>query len=221
MLDLKNIKKNFRFIDGDLLVLNDINLTIKKEKSIAIMGESGSGKSTLLNIIGLLDRNFEGHYNFDGYDIEKMSTENFDKFRHKNVGFIFQDFKLIDQLNVIDNVMMPLTYRRLGYKYANKRVEDILCKMGIEEMKKQFPKRLSGGQKQRVAIARALVTQPRLLIADEPTGALDTKTSHKIMNIIKTMTKDYGTTIVFVTHDPKIAEYAERIVYLRDGKLID
>lgn len=221
MLELINVTKGFKFISGNSTILNSISLLVNEGEILAIMGASGAGKSTLLNIIGMFDRNYQGNYFFKNTDTTKLSNQAFDNLRHEKIGFIFQDFKLIHTLNVFDNVMVPMMYKKMAHSETKKLVMNSLQRVGMLQYSKQFPKQLSGGQKQRVAIARALVTEPELLIADEPTGALDTKTSNLIMEIIKTSSKDAKTTVVIVTHDPRVSEQADRIVYLQDGELQD
>lgn len=221
ILHLSNVTKEYNFIDGKIKVLNNINFDVKEGETVAIMGESGAGKSTLLNIIGLLDDKFTGEYFFDTSIINQMDTNAVDQLRHNKIGFVFQDFKLIKQLNVLDNVMLPLTYKNIKYPQAKELSLKFLEMVGLKKLSRQSPQKLSGGQKQRVSIARAMVTKPDLLIADEPTGALDSTTSKEIMSTIKNLTHINNTTVTLVTHDPQIAKQADKIVTLKDGKIIN
>ena len=199
--------------------LNEVTMQVEQGEFVAIMGPSGCGKSTLLNILGTLDSPTSGSYFFEGKQVDKMSENQLTALRKGNLGFIFQSFNLIDELNVYENVELPLTY--LGFKASERRrmVEDILKRMNISHRAKHFPQQLSGGQQQRVAIARAVVTNPKLILADEPTGNLDSKNGAEVMNLLTELNKE-GTTIIMVTHSQHDASFAHRTVHLFDGSLV-
>lgn len=216
MIELKNIHKYYQMGDNRLHVLDDITLTVNKGEFVAIMGPSGSGKSTLINILGFLDSNYKGSYAFQGRRVDHLSDAEISKMRNETVGFVFQDFNLLESASILENVQLPLLYNGYRPKDTIPLVEEALRRVGLETKLHQLPKQLSGGQKQRVAIARALVNQPKFIIADEPTGALDSKTSATIMDIIKRL-NDEGVTIVMVTHDPTLVKYCTRVVSVVDG----
>ena len=187
---------------------------------INIMGPSGSGKSTLMNIIGLLDRPTKGTYLIDGVDINKLSSKELAKLRRDKIGFVFQNFNLLPRLNLSQNVEMPLIYKKLPMRKRKEKVLEVLKKVGLEDKIKNRPNRLSGGQVQRAAIARALINDPSIILADEPTGNLDTKTGAEIMNLLKELNRQ-GVTVVLVTHNPELSEYASKTIIVRDGKIIE
>jgi len=216
MIQLQNIEKVYRTKTIETVALNNVNLSIDKGEFLSIMGPSGCGKSTLLNIIGLLDEPSGGQVEIAGSDFKKHSDKQLAAFRNANIGFIFQSFHLINDLSVIDNVELPLIYRKSTAKQRRELAKEALTKVGLANRMKHFPSQLSGGQKQRVAIARALVNDPAIILADEPTGNLDTKTSIEIMEIFESI-QDNGNTVILVTHEPDIAEHAHRIIRLRDG----
>ncbi|MBZ6007089.1 MULTISPECIES: ABC transporter ATP-binding protein [Paraclostridium] len=220
-IELNNIQKYYGLGKNRLHVLKSLSLEIKHGDFVMIMGKSGSGKTTLLNILGFLDKFDEGEYIFDGKDVTNLTEVERSHFRNKNIGFIFQQFHLINNLNICQNIELPLLYdNKLGKKERLKRVENNLQMVGLLDKIKQFPNELSGGQQQRISIARALINDPQLIFADEPTGALDTNTSNEIMNILSSLNKQ-GKTIVMVTHDPDLKKYATKVVYLKDGVFIE
>lgn len=221
MIELKNINKSYIQGKNKYHVLHDINLKIEQGEFLAIMGQSGSGKSTLINIIGFLDDQFEGIYNYYEHPIHEYRRAQFSKLRNQNVGFVFQNFKLIQNITIADNVALPLLYAGAKRAFIKERVSEVLKAVGLAGYEKQLPKNLSGGQQQRVSIARAIVTAPKFLIADEPTGALDSKTSAEIMELFKHLNQDNQTTIIIVTHDPKVGAQADRLVHILDGHLTE
>ncbi len=219
MISIKNLNKSYKMGKNSLHVLKGINLEIADGEFVAIMGSSGSGKSTLLNIIGMLDEHDTGTYELDGFKIEKLNETKAANYRNKFLGFIFQSYNLINFKNVMENVALPLYYQKVKRSDRNKIAMGYLERVGLGPWAHHMPNELSGGQKQRVAIARALAAQPKLLLADEPTGALDTKTSHEVMHLIQEI-NDEGKTIIMVTHEDDIAQMCKRIVRLKDGVII-
>ncbi|MBL7111447.1 MAG: ABC transporter ATP-binding protein, partial [Bacteroidales bacterium] len=199
--------------------LNKVNLEVQSGEFVAIMGPSGCGKSTLLNIIGLLDNPTDGELLFDGIEVSKFKERQRTNLRKGNIGFVFQSFNLIDELTVYENVELPLLYMNVSSAERKKKVGDVLDRMKISHRKKHFPQQLSGGQQQRVAISRAVVTNPKLILADEPTGNLDSANGEEVMNLLTELNKE-GTTIIIVTHSPSDAEKAHRIVQLFDGHIV-
>ena len=220
MLDIKNLNKSYEMGDSSLHVLKGIDLFAKSGEMVAIMGSSGSGKSTLLNIIGILDEADSGDYVLDGVEIKDLNEKKAANYRNQFLGFVFQSFNLINYKNAMENVALPLYYQGLKRKERQEKAMFHLEKVGLAEWAKHLPSELSGGQKQRVAIARALASEPKLLLADEPTGALDTATSHDIMQFLQQL-NDEGKTILLVTHEEDIAKMCKRIVRLRDGVIIE
>ena len=219
MIQIENISKVFRTSEVETVALNHVNLDIKEGEFVAIMGPSGCGKSTLLNILGLLDNPTEGSYKLMGEEVAGLKEKERTRVRKGKLGFVFQSFNLIDELNVYENVELPLTY--LGIKATERRrmVEDMLRRMNISHRAKHFPQQLSGGQQQRVAIARAIVTNPRIILADEPTGNLDSTNGNEVMNLLKELNHD-GATVVMVTHSEENAREAERIIRMMDGYIL-
>ncbi|MEO2065891.1 MAG: ABC transporter ATP-binding protein [Desulfurobacteriaceae bacterium] len=225
LIELKDIRKVFKQGDLNVEVLKGINLKIEEGEFVAIMGPSGSGKSTLMYILGALDRPTEGKYFLKGIDVFSLSDYEISKLRAKFIGFVFQSFYLIPYLSVLDNVLVPVEYlpkedrkERFKGKSPERRAKELLERLGMEERLNFKPSELSGGQKQRVAIARALMNYPEVILADEPTGQLDSKSGKKVMEIFKELNRE-GKTIVLVTHDPTVASYADRIIKIRDGKV--
>lgn len=219
MIRTNKLTKVFRTEDIETLALNEVNFEVKKGEFAAIMGPSGCGKSTLLNIIGLLDNPSEGSYFFDGTDVAKYRESQRTNLRKGNIGFVFQSFNLIDELNVFENVELPLLYLKIGSRERKEMVTKVLERMNIAHRAKHFPQQLSGGQQQRVAIARAVVANPKLILADEPTGNLDSKNGLEVMNLLTELNRE-GTTIVMVTHSMHDAGFAHRIINLFDGQII-
>ncbi len=219
MITTRNLKKIYRTDEIETTALNNINLEISDGEFVAIMGPSGCGKSTLLNLLGLLDNPSEGKMNFLGKEVSGYSEKQRTKLRKSNIGFIFQSFNLIDELTVYENTELPLLYMKVPPRERKKRVEEILEKMNIIHRKNHFPQQLSGGQQQRVAVARAVITKPKLILADEPTGNLDSSHGEEVMNLLTQLNND-GTTIVMVTHSPSHAEYSQRIIQLFDGHIV-
>ncbi|MCQ6357524.1 MULTISPECIES: ABC transporter ATP-binding protein [Bacillus] len=215
MIQLANVAKGYG--KSNFSALKDINLTIEKGEMIAIMGPSGSGKSTLLNIIGLIDSPSTGKYFLDGMDMSTLKS-NYHKYRNKEVGFVFQNFSLLDDYTVIENVMLPLIYRRISHKKCIQISKEMLEMVGLERHINKYPYELSGGEQQRTAIARALAQDTKIILADEPTGALDQENGEKIMSILKEINKQ-GKTVLVVTHDQKVAEYCQRTIRLLDGNI--
>ncbi|MDM8255431.1 ABC transporter ATP-binding protein [Phocaeicola barnesiae] len=219
MIEINNLSKVFRTSEVETVALNQVNLQVNEGEFVAIMGPSGCGKSTLLNILGLLDNPTEGSYKLFGQEMADLHEKDRTRVRKGKIGFVFQSFNLIDELNVFENVELPLTY--LGYKAAERkqRVQEILKRMNISHRAKHFPQQLSGGQQQRVAIARAVVTNPKLILADEPTGNLDSKNGAEVMNLLTELNKE-GTTVIMVTHSQHDASFAHRTVHLFDGSIV-
>ncbi|KRK63968.1 ABC transporter ATP-binding protein [Companilactobacillus tucceti DSM 20183] len=216
MLKVTNIGKRY----GKFIALENINLEVADGEFLAIMGPSGSGKSTLINILGLLDQKYTGEYLLKDKSYKETNDNYLSKIRGDQLGFVFQNFKLLTTYSVYENIEVPLIYSKQKQTNKHALVEDVIKKVGLEGKEKNLPSELSGGQQQRVAIARAIVNRPNLIIADEPTGALDSKTSTEIMNIFTELNKT-GTTIIMVTHDSEVADYAMRTVYIHDGHLYD
>jgi len=219
MIKTNDLTKIFRTEEVETTALNKVNLNVKEGEYVAVMGPSGCGKSTLLNILGLLDNPTSGSYVFNGTEVANLKERDRTVFRKGNIGFVFQSFNLIDELNVYENVELPLIYLKMKSSERKKKVEDALERMKITHRAKHFPQQLSGGQQQRVAIARSVVANPRLILADEPTGNLDSKNGIEVINLLTELNKE-GTTIVMVTHNDRDASYAHRIVNLFDGQIV-
>ncbi len=218
LIELKGITKRYGFGDAETFALKDFDLTIKRGEFIMIMGPSGCGKSTLLDIIGLLDHATRGEYFLDGENVAKISSSRQAKLRAEKIGFIFQDFNLIENLSVIDNVALPLVYTGRRRTACLKQASDVLSRFNLSEREYYYPYQLSGGQKQRVATARAIVNHPEIILADEPTGSLDSRSSHLVMEELKTI-HDEGNTIIMVTHNPLLTTYATRVIHMFDGHI--
>ena len=219
MIRIEHLSKVFRTEEVETTALNDVSLHVKQGEFVAIMGPSGCGKSTLLNIIGLLDNPTSGNYYFNGQEVGHLKEKQRTQVRKGNIGFVFQSFNLIDELNVYENVELPLIYLKKKASEKKERVTSILDRMNISHRVKHFPQQLSGGQQQRVAIARAVVAGPKLILADEPTGNLDSKNGAEVMNLLTELNQE-GTTIVMVTHSQHDASYAHRVVHLFDGQIV-
>jgi len=220
MLKINNLHKSYKMGDSSLHVLKGIDLHVDKGEMVAIMGSSGSGKSTLLNIIGILDELDSGEYTLDGIEIKDLTEKKAAQYRNKFLGFVFQSFNLINFKNALENVALPLYYQGQKRKERQKKAMFHLEKVGLADWSTHLPNELSGGQKQRVAIARALAAEPKLLLADEPTGALDSATSHEIMQFLQQL-NDEGKTILIVTHEEDISLMCKRIVRLKDGVIME
>jgi putative ABC transport system ATP-binding protein len=220
MIEIKDLHKSYKMGSNSLHVLKGINFSVKKGELVAIMGSSGSGKSTLLNILGMLDEADEGSYTLDKVPIQGLNETKAAEYRNKFLGFIFQSFNLINYKTAKENVALPLYYQGLARKERNTMALDYLERVGLKPWAEHLPSELSGGQKQRVAIARAMASQPKVLLADEPTGALDSTTSFEVMDLIQKI-NDEGNTILVVTHEKDIAHMCKRIVYLKDGVIIE
>lgn len=220
MIQLQNIKKVFRTEEIDTWALREVSLEVKDGEFVAIMGPSGCGKTTLLNIMGLLDTPTEGTYMLDGKDVSQLSERERTNIRKGTLGFVFQSFNLIDDLDVYENIELPLLYMGVPAKERKKRVTEILDRMAMSHRRGHFPCQLSGGQQQRVAVARAVVSNPKIVLADEPTGNLDSKNSKEVMDLLLQL-HEQGTTIVMVTHSQHNASYADRIINLFDGQIVE
>lgn len=219
MLKTENLKKVFRTDEVETWALNNVNIEVKKGEFVAIMGPSGCGKSTLMNILGLLDNPTEGTYYLDGVEVSKYSEAERTNLRKGVIGFVFQSFNLIDELNVYENIELPLLYMGIPSDERKHRVEEAMERMSIAHRAKHFPQQLSGGQQQRVAIARAVVANPKLILADEPTGNLDSRNGKEVMELLTELNRE-GTTVVMVTHSQHDAGYAGRIINLFDGQIV-
>ena len=219
MIKTENLQKYFRTEEVETRALRGVNIQVSEGEFVAVMGPSGCGKSTLLNILGLLDNPSEGSYMILGQEVAKLKEKDRTKFRKGKIGFVFQSFNLIDELNVFENVELPLRYLNISASERKARVTEMLKRMNISHRAQHFPQQLSGGQQQRVAIARAVVSNPKLILADEPTGNLDSKNGKEVMDLLTELNKE-GTTIVMVTHSQKDASCAQRIVNLFDGQIV-
>ncbi|RAM50455.1 MAG: ABC transporter ATP-binding protein [Hapalosiphonaceae cyanobacterium JJU2] len=219
IIQLENIFKIYGSGETEVKALNDVNLVIHEGEYCAIMGPSGSGKSTAMNIIGCLDRPTSGHYYLDNLDVAQMNDSELAHIRNKKIGFVFQQFHLLSQLSALENVMLPMVYANVDSGERNDRAAEALKRVGLEKRINNKPNQLSGGQQQRVAIARAIVNRPVLLLADEPTGALDSRTTQEVLDIFTELNSS-GITVVMVTHEPDVARQTQRIVWFRDGQVV-
>jgi putative ABC transport system ATP-binding protein len=219
MIKTVDLTKVFRTDEVETTALNQVSFNINQGEFVAIMGPSGCGKSTLLNILGLLDNPTGGQYFFNDLEVGRFSERQRARIRKENIGFVFQNFNLIDELNVFENVELPLIYLGMPHSERKQRVEEALDKMQISHRKKHFPLQLSGGQQQRVAVARAVVANPKLILADEPTGNLDSANGEEVMNLLESLNQQ-GTTMIIVTHSQRDAEYSQRVIRLFDGQIV-
>ena len=219
MIKTGNLKKLYTTEEVETTALNSVNLEIQEGEFVAVMGPSGCGKSTLLNLLGLLDNPSEGEYHFLGQEVSKYSERRRAQLRKGNIGFVFQSFNLIDELTVYENIELPLLYLGVSGSDRKKRVHEVLEQMEIMARRNHFPQQLSGGQQQRVAVARAVIARPKVILADEPTGNLDSAHGDEVMRLLEELNKS-GTTIVMVTHSPSYAEYAHRTIHLFDGHIV-
>lgn len=220
MIELKNIYKIYEMAGETLTALEDVSLSINQGDFTSIMGPSGSGKSTLMNVVGLLDSFDRGEYILNGQNIGEYSEKELAGIRNKEIGFVFQSFNLMPRMSVLENVMLPLVYAGVSFSDRKERAMEALEKVGLGNRVNHRPNEISGGQKQRVAIARSIVNKPAVVLADEPTGNLDSTTAEEIIRIFQELNRD-GATIIMVTHEREVAEYTKKIVHLRDGKLMD
>ena len=219
MIEMHGLSKAYRTADIETMALSNINLEIKTGEFIAIMGPSGCGKSTLLNVLGMLDSPDSGRYSFNGEDVAGYPEGKLADIRKLNIGFIFQSFNLVDELTVAENVMLPLLYQKVPPAERDQRVQTVLERVGIAHRGAHRPQQLSGGQQQRVAVARAVVTSPKLILADEPTGNLDTTNGEEVLELLNQLNKE-GTTVIMVTHDQGHADHASRVVNMLDGRVL-
>ena len=221
LIEAKNVIKTYKMGDEIFYALNDVSLSVNEGEFVAIMGASGSGKSTFMNMIGCLDKPDSGSYTLEGIDVFGMNSNQLAEIRNVKMGFVFQGFNLISRTSAIENVQVPMIYKGIDEETRIKRAHEVLKIVGLEKKENNLPSQMSGGQQQRVAIARAIVNDPPLILADEPTGNLDTKTSIDVMEFFVKMNNEMGKTIVLVTHEPDIAEYCKRVVRFKDGKIIN
>ncbi|MEJ2039173.1 MAG: ABC transporter ATP-binding protein [Desulfosarcinaceae bacterium] len=223
IIELKDIRKTYRMGDIKVPVLKGVSMTVARGELVALMGASGSGKSTLMNILGCLDRPDSGLYRLDGEEMARLSADQRAMIRNRKLGFVFQSFNLLPRTSALDNVAMPLMYTagQLSERETRRRAAEMLERVGLAERKDHEPSRLSGGQQQRVAIARALINQPPLLLADEPTGNLDSQTSEEVLAMFQALNRNEGITIIMVTHDPHVARYAQKAIHIHDGLIVD
>ena len=222
MIKLENVSKTYLLGDSEVKAVKDITLSIKDKEYIGIMGTSGSGKSTLMHLIGLLESPTSGKIILDNKDVSKLTDDELSSIRNHYVGFVFQSFNLINKFTVLENILLPTKYSKTKLSFdPQKRAQEIMEKFGIATRANFFPNKISGGQQQRVAIARALIMNPKIVLADEPTGNLDSKTGEDILNILENLNKDFGVTVVIVTHEKEIAQRAKRQIYVKDGEIVD
>lgn len=219
LIEIENIVKSYQLGDQSIQVLRGVSLTIEKGEFISIMGQSGSGKSTLMNIVGLLDTPTSGTYRFEGQEVDSLDEDELTFIRRKRIGFVFQQYNLLSRMSALKQVMLPLMYQGVPFVEREKRALEALRIVGLEDRKNNKPNELSGGQQQRVSIARALVTNPEIILADEPTGALDSTTGQEVMQLLTDLNKQ-GKTIILITHEQRIAAYAQKVIHIADGKIL-
>lgn len=220
MISLRGVRKKFPFGEREIEVLKGVDLDIARGEFVVLIGVSGSGKTTLLNILGLLDRKTEGHYLFMGEDVDSLSDEILARMRNRHIGFVFQQFFLLPYLNALENVLIPIIYSDKNLKNPREKAKELLVRFGLRDRMFSKPSQLSGGEQQRVAIARALINDPDLILADEPTGALDSKTGAEIMELFRVLNEE-GKTIIVVTHDPKVQSFGKRVLRIEDGVIVE
>ncbi len=222
MIILENVSKNYELGEDNVGAVKNVSLTIKEKEFVGIMGTSGSGKSTLMHIIGLLEKPTSGRILLNGEDVSKLTDDELSKIRNKEIGFVFQAFNLIPKFTVLENILLPTRYAKETLKYDPvKKAEELLKKFGIFERRDFYPNKISGGQQQRVAIARALMMSPKIILADEPTGNLDTKTGDEILDILASLNKEFGVTVILVTHEHDIAAKTKRKIFIKDGEIVE
>ncbi len=221
ILEVKNVEKYYGNKSNLTKAIDNISFKVEEGEFVGIMGASGSGKTTLLNCISTIDRVTAGNIIINGKDITRLKGNNLNKFRREELGFIFQDFNLLDTLTAYENIALALTIQKVNHKEIDSRVKDIAEKLGIKEILNKYPYQISGGQKQRVASARAIITNPKLVLADEPTGALDSKSARQLLESFESLNQKLGTTILLVTHDAFTASYTDRIIFIKDGKIFN
>ena len=221
LVELKDIHKSFKLGSESIEILHGIDLIVEKGEFVAMMGPSGSGKSTTMNILGCLDKPTSGQYFLDGKDVSKLNRDTLAAIRNSTIGFVFQGFNLLQRTSALENVELPMLYAGIGAKERHRRAKEALVRMGLEERLNHEPSQLSGGQQQRVAIARGIVNKAPILMADEPTGNLDSKTSDEIMRLFQKLNDDEGITIILVTHEPDVAAFAKRQLLFRDGLILE
>ena len=221
VLEVKNIEKYYGSKTNLTKAVDNISFNVEKKEFVGIMGASGSGKTTLLNCISTIDRVTSGHIIINGKDITKIKGNKLNKFRREELGFIFQDFNLLDTLTAYENIALALTIQKVNSREIDRRVEDVARKLDITNILNKYPYQVSGGQKQRITSARAIITNPKLILADEPTGALDSKSAKQLLSTFTTLNEELGATILMVTHDAFTASYADRIIFIKDGKIFD
>ncbi len=220
LIRVSDLYKQYVTAAGAVPVLKDVNLSIDVGEFVAIMGPSGSGKSTFMNVLGCLDMPSSGSYMLNGHEVVRLSSDQLARLRNETIGFVFQGFNLLPRADLEDNVALPLVYAGVNNGERSKRADELLDKVGLASFRRSFPNQISGGQQQRVAIARALINRPRIILADEPTGNLDTATSREIMALFTRLNKDDGITVIVVTHEADIAEYADRLIHFVDGRIV-